>query len=157
MLSVLFVICIFVCRDQYVLALIHEMKPQLFEIVKEEEGTTMDILLHENNLHILSNQRSMPTITILSKNGTFLSTFQCTHTFLQPFTFTLDNKGQYYFCTPDSVLEYNGEARPKMREWPDKIRKKQIIQFERKIAMDHSGQRLMSINTELSIDFLTLT
>ena len=151
---------IFVCRNKYVLALIHEIKPQLFEIVKGEEGRTTDILLHENNLHILSNQNSMPTITILSKNGTHLSTFQCTQTSLQPSTFALDSKGQYYLCTNNSVLKYNGETLSDIQAWPDEIGKMQFMQFK-KIAMDHSGQKLICIKAtnypELSINFLALT
>ena len=153
---------IFICRNRYVLALIHEIKPQLFEIVKEENGHTSDILLHDNNLHILSYQKSMPTITILSKNGISISTYQFTQTSLQPFlTFTLDNKGQYYFCTHYSVLKYNGETLSQTQTWPDDFEDTEYLPFEKKIAMDHSGQRLISINTtnypELSINFLTLT
>ena len=142
---------IFVCCDNFVLALIHDIKPKYFEIVKEE-STTKDIILHQNNLHILSSEEAIPTITVLSKHGVCLHRYRYHEALGELVSFTLDGKGRYYLCTPNSVLIWDGR---KVHETDSNL----LLILDRGIALDDSRQRLVFFDTspELGVKFLSIS
>ena len=114
---------IFVCRHHLVLALMHDMKPGYFEIVPKNNGHILDILTGKEKIHVLFEQESNLSISVLSKSGMCLSKQVIKKHIVSPFSFTLAGNGKYFIHGGRSIIyswdgEYFGDSEIKCDELP---------------------------------------
>ncbi|KAI6649490.1 hypothetical protein LOD99_11855 [Oopsacas minuta] len=139
---------LFICQFNSVLAIMHEMKPKLYDVVKEDEGQTSDIRIHQDLLHILSLEGNAHLITIMSKEGIQMRAYFYQKEDLATIvTFTISSSGVYYFCEGDTIKQWDGEKFSTISSI-NLLSYGRNCRTERGITID-SKQRLVFITSEI--------